>query len=106
MIKNPDEIAETLRMLGITWAELDGAANLLEESLKSVRAQIALKYEGSAAYKEMMAYASADYREHVAAMVTARTESNKAKVNYECIKVKIELIRTLESSRRAEMTMR
>lgn len=107
MIRNPDEIAERMRIAGEKWADLDGAASMLEEVKKSVRAQIALAAgEVSVAKAEMTADASKVYREHLETMVKARTAANRARVQYDCMKAWAELARTLESSRRAEMTMR
>lgn len=107
MIKNPDEIREQMRLAGEKWADLDGCASLLEESKRSVRAQIALGAgEVSVAKAEMTADASKGYREHLESMVKARTAANRARVNYDCMKAWAELARTLESSRRAEMQLR
>lgn len=92
---------------GDDWADKDSAANLLEETKKSVLAEIKAKSEGkSDAAKEMAALADPAYREHLGAMVAARRDSNKARVRYDSARVLAELRRSEESTRRAELTMR
>lgn len=92
--------------LGEDWADKNSSADLLEESRKSVRAQIAMHYmteAKTAAKAEMMAEADDGYVEHVKAMVEARRKANLAKVNYEAAKTWIELSRTKEATRRTEL---
>ena len=104
---DPNELRQRLVDLGTAWAEANGAAELLEEGRKSVLAQYALKMPGkSMAERESMALACDEYREYFRAMVSARTKANRAMVEYRAAQTWIEMVRTLESSRRAEMGMR
>ena len=76
----PDKIHARLCELGEQWADLDGKASLLEETQKTLLAQIALEHKGeSAAKAEMIARSDERYRTHIEAMVYARTEANKAR---------------------------
>jgi len=103
------KIAHRLTELGLLWADAEAGASLLEETRKSVRAQIAneaLATAGSLGKAELAAEASQTYIDHVKAMVAARREANIAKVNYDAGKIWVDLTRTRESSRRAEMMMR
>jgi len=103
---DPDRIRTRLVEVGEEWAELDAAANVLEETRKTILAEIMLKCEGSQAAKEMQALADPSYKLHVTKMVAARKEANRAKVKFETGKMWAELMRTRESTRRAEATIR
>lgn len=101
-----DQIHDRLVAAGEDWADKDAAASLLEETKKSVLAELMNKAEGSMAARESSALASTTYKLHVVDMVTARKESNRAKVKYDSAKAWCELVRTQEATRRAEMGMR
>lgn len=104
---DPDRIRARLAEVGEEWAEMDAAANLLEETKKSILAELFLKADGSSVTaKENVALADPAYRLHIASMVTARKEANKAKVRWETGKMWAELRRSQESTKRAEMGMR
>jgi hypothetical protein len=103
---NADEIHDRLVKAGEDWADLDAAASLLEETKKSVLAELMNKAEGSMASREAEALADPSYKLHVTRMVSARKESNRAKVKYDSAKAWCELVRTQEATRRAEMGMR
>ena len=104
-----DKIASELLKMGTEWADKEAAASALEESRKSVRAQIAVSYvaEGnSAAASELRAEAAPDYKAHITSMVNARKEANKAKVRFDVSKIKVDLYRSAEATRRAEANIR
>lgn len=106
---DPDKIVHRLQTLGRDWADKDAAASLLEENRKSIRSQLAVDYlreAGSASMAEKLAEADEMYREHIKVMVEARKQANIAKVNYDAGRVWVDLKRSLESTRRAEMTLR
>lgn len=104
---DPERAYLALTQAGEEWADAEAAAQLLEETRKTVLAQEMTKAESaSIAGKEMLALASDAYREFVAGMVKARKAANKARVRYDSAKVLCELRRSEESSRRAEMGMR
>lgn len=98
----PDVIYERLTFLGDEWAELNYAAELLEETRKSVMAELANQSgESSATAKESFALRHGDYKEFVTKMVKARYNANKAKVKYDSAKVWVDLLRTQNANERA-----
>lgn len=104
---DPDKIYDSLVKAGEDWADAEAAADMLEETRKSVLAKLMVESDAtSAAGKEMYALADPKYREFVQGMVTARKAANKARVRYDSARVLSELRRSQESTRRAEMTLR
>lgn len=104
---DPDALRQRLVDLGTAWAEANGAAELLEEARKSVLAEYCQKMPGKSHSERLdAALACEPYREHFRAMVAARTKANRARVEYEAARTWIDMVRTLESSRRQEMGMR
>lgn len=103
---NIDEIYTRMVKRGEAWAELNAAADLLEESRKSVRAQYAMEHMPTAKSlnkAELMAEADTRYQDHIKAMVEARKKANLAQVHYKASQVWADLLRSQESTRRAEM---
>lgn len=104
---NPHYVHEKFVAAGTKWAELNGLASRLEEMRKSVRAQIMTSMgETKVNRAEMLAECDPAYTQHIEKMVEARTKANIARAEYDAIKAWLELTRTLESSKRAEMQMR
>lgn len=105
----PAKLAASLLKHGQDWADKKAAADLLAETKGSVLSQIALKFlgEGFAVNKaEMMAEATQQYQDHIAAMVLAKRDAIKAEVQYKADQTYIDLIRSQESTKRAEMNIR
>ncbi len=101
---DPTEIAERMRLAGEEWSDLDCAANLLEESRKSVLAELVNQSKGgSIAAKESEALANPAYKLHITNMVNARREANRARVKYDTARAWVELVRTSEATKRAEL---
>ena len=109
MTRDPDKIAHELSERGAAWADAEAAAQALEETRKSVLAQITVENRPeckSHTEAETQALADARYRDHVAQMVNARKAANKARVRFDTTKVWIELLRSQEATRRAEASIR
>lgn len=109
MIFDPKLISQQLLADGEAWADANAIADLLDESKKSLRSQIAmsvLKEAGSVNKAEMISEASPEYAEHIVKMVEARKNANKARVRYDTDKAYVELLRSQESTKRAELTLR
>lgn len=101
---NPNEVAERMRLAGEEWSDLDAAANMLEETRKSVLAELVNQSKaGSMSAKESEALADPAYKLHVTNMVNARKEANRARVKYDTARAWVELVRTSEATKRAEM---
>ncbi len=104
---NPDQMYQEIVKAGEDWADKESAADLLEETKKSVLAELVNDAPGSTvAAKEQAALADPAYKLHLKTMVAARKEANRARVRYDAARVLAELRRTQESTRRAEAMIR
>jgi len=104
---DPTVMYDKIVKAGEEWADAEAAADLLEETKKSVLAKLMNEAgHASMAGKEMQALADAKYTEFVKGMVAARKTANKARVRYDSAKVLAELRRSQESTKRAEMQIR
>ncbi len=103
---DPEAIYQKLNDAGEEWVDKDAAANLLEETKKTLLAELMNGFQGSNAERERCALADTTYKHHLKTMVAARREANRAKVRYDSMKVLAELRRTQESTRRAEINLR
>ena len=105
---NPDQIVRNIVSAGEDWADKESAADLLEETKRTVLAELMNQQPASmsVAAKEQVALADPAYRLHLTNMVSARKEANRARVRYDALKVLAELRRSEESTRRAEMGIR
>lgn len=102
----PSEIYSALLDAGDDWVDKNAAAELLEETKKSVLAELMNGNQGAATEIERRALADPAYKLHLTNMVTARKEANRARVKYDSMKVLAEMRRTQESTRRAEASIR
>ena len=104
---DPERIYHQIVTAGDEWVDKESAAELLEETKKTILARLALNSPaGSVSAKEQEAFASPAYELHVTKMVSAREEANRAKVKYDAVRVLAEMRRTQESTRRAEANIR
>lgn len=102
----PERIFQQLVDAGEEWSDKDAAANLLEETKKTLLAELMQGFQGSNAERERCALADTTYKHHLKSMVAARKESNRSKVRYDSMRVLAEMRRTQESTRRAEANIR
>jgi hypothetical protein len=104
---NPDAIRARLNEVGEEWADKDAAANLLEETKNSLLAELMNTANASSeAERKRIAQADPAFKLHLANMVTARKEANRARVRYETGKMWAELKRSQESTIREQMRIR
>jgi hypothetical protein len=104
---DPDKIRERLAQVGEEWADKDAAANLLEETKNSLLAELMNTANAtSEAERKRIAQADPAFKLHLANMVSARKEANRARVRYETGKMWAELRRSQESTKREEMRIR
>lgn len=103
---DPEAIYRRLNDAGDEWADTNAAAEILEETKKTVLAELMGGYSGSNAERERAALADSAYRLHLVNMVKARKEANRARVRYDSVRVLAEMRRSQESTRRAEMNLR
>lgn len=101
-----NELFHKLTVAGNDWADKQAAYNILEDTKNAVLAQLMLKSQAtSVAAKEIEAKASKEFTEHVKNTQEAMKAALKAKVQYESIKTWIDLKRSEEATRRAEMKL-
>jgi hypothetical protein len=104
---DPDQLYQKLIDTGEIWTDRDAAANLLEETKKAVLAQLTVLASGkSMAEREASALSSDTYRGHLEKMVEARRLALAAKVKYDGIRTWIDMMRSVEATKRQEMGMR
>ena len=103
---DPDAIYQKLVDAGEEWTDKDAAANLLEETKKTLLAELMTGLTGPNTERERCALADPIYGLHLKNMVAARKDANRAKVRYDSMKVLAEMRRTEASTRRAEMMLR
>ena len=103
-IRDPARLAQSIVARGELWCDANAAADLLEETKSTLLAKLTKEHLDLPAWKaEAMAKGDIRYAEHITAMVDARRVSNLAKVRYDGAKIMGELMRSAESTRRAEM---
>ena len=103
---DPEILYKKLVEAGEDWTDKQAAAELLEETKKTVLAEVMSGEQGARNAREDSALASAVYKLHITNMVMARKEANRARVRYDSMKVLAEMRRTQESTRRAEISIR
>lgn len=101
---DPNVVYQKLLDAGNEWSDAEAAASLLEETKKSVLANLMSKVvEKSVAAKETYALQTKDYQDHLRSMVEARRIANRARVKYNSMKVWADMYRTAEATKRVEM---
>jgi hypothetical protein len=110
-----DKEVHTIAELGFEWAEKHETASLLEETKKTLLAQIiaelisASRKDGhkglSFAQAETEALGDVRYEAHLREMTEARKEANKARVRHETAGVRLEMLRSLMATQREEMRL-
>ena len=101
-----NELYQKLIEAGNDWADKQAAFNVLDDTKHSVMAKLTLKSEASSvAAREVEAKASDEYTNHVKVTQDAFKEALKAKVKWESIKIWIELRRSEEATKRAELRL-
>jgi hypothetical protein len=98
---NPNNLYEKLVEAGEAWAEANAAAELWEETKKTLVSNLmAQSNEKSSTARESWAYRQDDYENHVQHMIDARREANRLKVRYDSAKIYTELLRTQAATER------
>jgi len=104
---NPNDVFRGFMEAGNDYADKNGAADLLEGTLKTLKAKLTLdakNLEGcSMVEAENHALASEQYRKALCDAVESRTAANRAKVRYQATQALWEAQRTVEATSRAAM---
>ena len=103
---SPDDIHERLRLAGEEWADKAAAADMLEAFAEAELARQFIQAQGSIELRKAKAKVSVEYDAARKAAIRGKSDANKARVYYDSAKAWLELTRTLESTRRAELTLR
>jgi hypothetical protein len=104
-----DALCDEAESAGYAWADAKAAAQALEETRKSVLAQAMRSHlsEGLPTNKaETLALADEAYVEFITKMVKAGHAADRARVRWDILRTRIELIRTNASTERAAMSLR
>ncbi len=104
-----DALCDEAENAGFAWADAKAAADALEETRKSVLASTMVGFleEKMPTNKaETLALADSAYVDFIRKMVAARKTADRARVRYDILKTRIELLRTNASTERAAMSMR
>ena len=103
----PADVYREFVKTGTEWADKQGAAELLEGALKSIKAQLTLEAKRaescSMTEAENIALSCSEYRDALRDSVQARIDANRARVRYDATKALFEAQRTAEASERAAM---
>jgi len=106
---DPNVMMKKAEELGTQWAEADAAHGLLEDTKKTLLAQITNEFLEQGRNKttaETMAMASKEYAEHIKELGQARKDKNLSLVKYNSYKKWLDLIQTKEANLRAEMMIK
>lgn len=103
---DPAKFAQGIVARGELWAEADAAATVLEETKGTLLAKLLKEHFSEPAWKaDALAKGDPRFEEHIKAMVDARRLATLAKVRYDGAKAMGEFARSVESTRRAEMSL-
>lgn len=105
---HPDLVQRAYTQLGLRVADLNAAANLLEEMRKPIRARLARAFRKSGmgvGDAGDAAEGSQQYIDHLKAMAEARRLADRAKVYLESYRVAWETARTVAATERNAMRM-
>jgi putative sterol carrier protein len=106
---DPNVMMKKAEELGTQWAEADAAHGLLEDTKKTLLAQITNEFLEQGRNKttaETMAMASKEYAKHIKQLGQARRDKNLSLVKYNSYKKWLDLIQTKEANLRAEMMIK
>ena len=103
---DPNVIAARLSAAGNDWADKNAAAKALERAAKAMRYQCFLDADGNNEVRKAKAETAQAYQDLLDKAGDAETAAIKARVRYDTMRTEIDLIRTMESTKRAEMGMR
>ena len=104
-----DRLCDELETAGTAWADAKAAYEALSETRKTVLAKGTKDHMGSGVptnKAETLALADESYHEFIKKMIYAGRTADRAKVRFDVIKTRIELLRTNASTERAAMSMR
>ncbi len=106
-IRDPRPLTDRLIEAGENWADLNAAATAYEDAAERLLAKIQIEHFDKPEWKaRALAKADERYSDAMKQSVEARQAANRARVRYDGGKAYVELARSAESTRRAEMSLR
>jgi len=105
---NSDAMYRSLLKIGEEWADAKSAYQALDDATSTVLADLTQFHRSgdiSRAEAETVARASTAYKDHLVSVAAANKHYLRAQVKYDSLKMLVELRRSEESSRRAEMRL-
>lgn len=109
VVFDPNKVRERIVSLGKDWSRKNAAAQLAEDMKKTVHARLTLARMAdggcSKAQAELEALASQDYVECLADAAAARQASNDARTEFDCAKIWVDLLRSVNANKRTEMQL-
>lgn len=104
LLHNNTPWSEHYRIAGERWANLEAAAQLLEDTKSAVLAQKCAELGGIPVNRaEQSVKSSRFWQEHIEKIVEARKEANKSKVELDYIRMKFYEWQSSQANSRAEM---
>ena len=97
------ECLDLLEANGQVWAVDKAQYEDFEDKRKPMLATLMSRFDGSQALKEQHAYETVDWQVYLRGLSEARKSYYKSQVEYEQSKLKIDVVRTLISTRREEV---
>jgi hypothetical protein len=103
-----DSLCNEAEAAGMAWADAKAAHEALDQTRKTVLAQGVRSHMGEGPFNkaEVLALADDSYLEFIKRLVHAGRAADRARVRYDMLKTRIELLRTNASTERAAMSMR
>ena len=103
---DPQKLYQELLDCGQKWADAQAAYDLLHETKKVVLANLKNQSQAkSEVGKETEALAHPDYMEHIVKLHKAARDAMRYRVQYESLRVYIDLLRSKIALKRAEMQL-
>lgn len=103
---DPAFLPERWRLAYVEFAKAEHAADMAEEMVKVVEAECFTRESGPQEERKMKARNSEHYRKAIQARVSRKTEMRMKWAEVKTIEMQVDVWRTMESSRRAEMGMK
>lgn len=102
-----DALCSEAERAGEAWANAKAAASALKETLKTVLAKLTTDHlyevKGVVSKAELFALGHPKYEKHIEAMVAASRAADIAKIRFDLLNTRIELLRTNSATERAAL---
>lgn len=105
-IPNDAPVSERFRLAALKWTELDNAARMLEEGKTTYLAQQKTRLgDMPEAKSERIVKSSKEWSDYIKAMVRSKTAANKARIEMDYLKMRMQEWIAAEANNRVERKM-